>query len=198
MAKTNQQIIDEGNTNETPKPGLASAVAASYQADAEHARCEEVALQLFAERSNVRSVNAPELILRCFKDAQTFLDISLQIAMGDLSVDKPETRLADASAPNLASTHPMNLISQRFVDKNGGTEEKVLERIADICQWLKENPMAGKIQEGQDDPGPEKVVLEEIEIKGKPNIRVMWTNPDINTARLILPSVIKEAPKTAA
>ncbi len=121
------------------------------------------------------------------------MDISRQIQDGSLSTSKPETRLQDASAPNLPVTHPMNLISQRFVDKNGGTEAEVISRITHIVEFLRANPMLGKPQDGVDLPGPDKVILEEVEVKGGDPIRVNWTVPDINTARLILPGVIKAA-----
>ena len=160
-----------------------------------HYRCEEVALRLFAERSvTARHTSAPILIFQAFKDAQTFLDISSQIAKGEVSIDKPTTRLQDASAPNLPPTHPMNLVSQRFVDKNGGTEEAVLARITAIVKHLNANPMLGRVQDGESDPGPTKVTLSEIDLGGGEIIHVNWTNPDIRTARLILPEVLKEQP----
>lgn len=185
MAKTPNANED---TNELPKQ-------TEYKLnDADHKRCEEVALKLYAERSVVSrgATVAPVLILQCFRDAQAFLDISLAIACGEMSVEKAETRLSDASAPNLPATHPMNLISQRFVEKNGGTEEIVLGRIQAVVAFLKANPMLGKPSDGEDSPAHDKVILDEIEVKGGDAIRLNWTVPDINTARLILPPVVKE------
>jgi hypothetical protein len=162
------------------------------KAQTDHGRCEEVALRLFAERSVTSRQTSSVMILQCFKDARTFLDISEQINSGELSTDKPETRLSDACAPNLPPTHPMNFISQRFAEKNGGSEEIVLGRIKRVVDFLKANPLLGKPQDGVDLPGPDKVILEDIEVKGGEPIRVNWTVPDINTARLILPPIVKE------
>jgi hypothetical protein len=162
-------------------------------------RCEDVALRLYAERSSTsRHAAAAPMILQCFKDAQTFLDIARQIQDGSLTTDKPETRLSDASAPNLPHTHPMNLISQRFVERNGGNEEAVMSRIRAIVKFLEANPTLGKPTDGVDLPGPEKVFLEQVSVEGGEPITVNWTVPDLNTARLILPPLVKEQPKEKA
>jgi hypothetical protein len=97
------------------------------------------AFELFAERSSrgVAQVQAEQLAVQCFQSARTFMDVAARVkSQGGVMLAAPEGKqLADACAPNLKQTHPLNLVSQRFGN---------LEKVRQINAKLEADP---KIEE---------------------------------------------------
>lgn len=131
---------------------------------------DEFAFRLYAERVAKAPAQANGEALTCwaYRKAHEFLSVREKVKAGDKS-PMAVSRLAEASAPNLKKTHPLNLVSQRFADENGG-EARVLARIKDILDWLRDHPRS--------DENP--VAYEQLD----------WDVPATNTARAILPHYV--------
>lgn len=128
---------------------------------------DELAFRLYAERisKSTAQVNGEQLTGWAYRKAQEFISARDKIKAGDKALTR-ESKLADASAPNLKKTHPLNLVSQRFAEENGG-EDRVLNRIKDALGWLRDHPRS--------DENP--IAYEGMD----------WDVPTTNLARTILP-----------
>jgi len=131
---------------------------------------ESVALVLFAERSrHSGGANVKRIATMCFRDAETFLEVSRGYRPG-MAKSAVSDKRADCFAPNLLKTHPHNLVSRQHGD---------LKRAQRVYEWLKANPLA-KTYESDDG-------------------LILWKEPEVRLARQLLPEYCEPAkvPATA-
>lgn len=128
---------------------------------------DELAFRLYSDRiANLPAQSSGEAAAGwAYRKAVEFLAVRDRVKAGDTEATA-ESKLADVSAPNLKPTHPHNLVSQRFAERNGG-EAKVLAAIREIHQWLLSHPRS--------DESP--VAYEKLD----------WDVPTTNLARVLIP-----------
>lgn len=136
-------------------------------AKAETTEIDELAFRLYVERiSNLPAHSSGDAAgAWAYRKAEEFVAVRDRVKAGDVTVTAT-SRLSDASAPNLKHTHPHNLVSQRFAERNGG-EEKVLAEINRINKWLLSHPHS-------DDSPPTYDALD-------------WDVPTTKLARVLMP-----------
>lgn len=132
---------------------------------------DELAFRLYAERIAKLPAQASgdASSAWAYRKAQEFIAVREKVRSGDKAVTA-ESILADVCAPNLKKTHPLNLVSQRFKDDNGG-ETKVLNRIKETIDWLRDHPRS--------DENP--IAYEKLD----------WDVPTTNLARTVLPNYLQ-------
>lgn len=88
---------------------------------------ENVAFELF--KSMHMFPGSPEQhAIRCYRNAAAFISMSEKIQLGEVNPTAISNEvLADAYAPNLKKTHPINLMSKEW-----GSVKKVKEAFAEI------------------------------------------------------------------
>ena len=79
---------------------------------------EQVALQLFAERSGRGKADPREIALQAFRDATVFTQVSALYRENKMPVAAAEDPRAICFAPNLKKTHPYNLVSRQHGNLN--------------------------------------------------------------------------------
>jgi hypothetical protein len=140
------------------------------KSEADTTELDELSFRLYAERISKMpaQINGEASSLWAYIKAKDFLAVRDRIRGGE-EPRLAESKLADASAPNLKKTHPHNLVSQRFSAENGG-EAKVLAMIREIHNWLLNHPRS--------DDSP--VAYDKFD----------WDVPTTNLARVLLPSYV--------
>src|SRR5437868_3579165 len=107
----------------------------SKQTETTAAELESVALQLFSTRmaNMAASTRDKQEALSSFRRAEVFLDVRDQIRNGELDAAPAPAgpQWADCCAPNLADSHPINLVSSRYGNSAA---------VARINTWLSANP----------------------------------------------------------
>ena len=96
---------------------------------------ESVALRIYVERVSQRSsaFGVDQVAAACFREAEAFLRVRDKVRNKEFEPTRDTgTKLSEASAPNLSPLHPLNMVSQRFGDKN-------LKRVREINEWLNKN-----------------------------------------------------------
>lgn len=138
---------------------------------------DSLAFQLYSDRiaKMPAQTNGDDVARWAYRKAEEFVGIRERVKSGDTAVLK-QSRLADAAAPNLKPNHPLNLVSQRYCEANGG-EAKVLATVAKILAWLASHPAS--------DENP--IALDQID-RFDPSTRFDWDVPATNLARTILPA----------
>ena len=116
---------------ETKTPAASSTAS---DADA----VQQVALQLFAERSGRGKAAPREIALQAFRDAKVFTEVSALYRDDNLPVAAAEDPRAICFAPNLKKTHPYNLVSRQHGDLN---------RVARIYAQLEANQSLETLEE---------------------------------------------------
>lgn len=155
--------------------------AKDIERDAE--QLEQYAFQLFSDRSSrgVMKRGAGTLAKACFRDAKEFMDAAKLLRDGDPKQLAPSAfdALSDASAPNLKPTHPLNLVSKRFAEKNTkktgeAAANAAINRVSEIYAKLQAHPTAETTSE----------------IDGLDGLE--WDKATVNTARAIFPAFAKK------
>jgi hypothetical protein len=97
---------------------------------------DQLAFEIFKTRvaNHPSNRGGENYAIDAYRKAEMFLNIRARVRAGELKPQKPTHSLADACAPNLKPTHPINLVSQRF-----GKQEKV-NRIAAFLEPHKTTP----------------------------------------------------------
>lgn len=119
---------------ETKTPAATATATAASDADA----VQQVALQLFAERSGRGKADPREIALQAFRDAKVFTEVSELYLADNLPVAAAEDPRAICFAPNLKKTHPYNLVSRQHGDLN---------RVARIYAQLEANQNLETLEE---------------------------------------------------
>jgi hypothetical protein len=138
------------------------------KAEADTTELDEFAFRLYAERvaKMPAQINGEESSRWAYVKAKDFMAIRDRVRGGE-EPKSTESRLSNASAPNLKKTH--NLVSQRFSGDNGG-EAKVLSMVREIHAWLLSHPRSDDSPVAYD--------------------RLDWDVPTTNLARVLLPEYV--------
>lgn len=130
---------------------------------------DELAFRLYAERiaKMPSQVGGEAVSAWAYRKAEEFLSVRTRVRDGE-SPSMDESKLSDASAPNLKPTHPHNLVSRRFAASHNGGEQRVMAMIREIHAWLIAHPRSDESQ----------VAYEKLD----------WDVPTTNLARVILPT----------
>jgi hypothetical protein len=131
---------------------------------------ETFAFRLFIERTARNpGRDVGHIAIGCYRDAEAFMSISDKIRSGEVEVAAPVgPQLADACAPNLDETHPLNIVSKRFGS-------------LDLAKQIHKELLAK--------PGIEE--LPKVAGAGGMSIVLNWGKPEVNLARTILPTYVQ-------
>jgi hypothetical protein len=142
-------------------------------AKADTSEIDELAFRLYAERlcKMPAQASGEAVSTWAYRKAEEFLSIREKVKSGGIAATASESKLSEVSAPNLKPTHPHNLVSQRFADKNGG-EAKVLSMLREIHNWLLQHPSTTDNPIAYSDRG------------------IDWDVPTTNLARVLLPNYV--------
>lgn len=132
---------------------------------------DEFAFRLYAERiaKMPSHANGEAASAWAYAKANDFMAVRARVKSGE-AVSVADSKLSEASAPNLKPTHPHNLVSRRFAASHHGGEAKVLAMLREINAWLQAHPRSDEAQVAYD--------------------KLDWDVPTTNLARVLLPNYV--------
>ena len=133
---------------------------------------DQLAFEIFKQTVAGSPVNrgGEQQAISSYAKAEAFLAVREKVRSGAVKPERPTgPKLAEFCAPNLPSTHPHNLVSQRFGS---------LDRVVRIKKWLDEHPT------------PESDPQDLVPQINRQFPDLSWDLPAINTARAIFQSYV--------